>query len=99
MRALRAGLIVTLALAVAAGPSAAWAHDDVATEAGHAAEDAVVHTAAGERALSRNTRAVTAGAARAAALAVDGPPNVTGTWGPVVDWPVVAVHVALLPNG
>ena len=22
-----------------------------------------------------------------------------GEWGPVVDWPVVGVHVALLPNG
>ena len=28
-----------------------------------------------------------------------GAPQDVGEWGPVVDWPVVGVHVALLPNG
>ena len=44
--------------ALAAAP--AGAHDDVSSAAGHAAEDAVVHTAAQERALGAHTRAVTA---------------------------------------
>ena len=35
----------------------------------------------------------------AAAAAVAGAPQDVGQWGPVVDWPVVGVHVALLPNG
>ena len=66
---------------------------------GHASEDAVTHTAAQERALDAHTRAVTAFAASAAAAAAAGAPQDVGEWGPVVDWPVVGVHVALLPNG
>src|SRR5256885_2128921 len=77
----------------------ARAHDEVATAAGHAAEDAVVHTAAQERALGAHTRTVTAADASAAAAVVAGAPQDVGEWGPVVDWPVVGVHVALLPNG
>src|SRR5881628_1436133 len=77
----------------------ARAHDEVATAAGHAAEDAVVHTAAQERALDAHTRAVTAADASAAGAVVAGAPQDVGQWGPVVDWPVVGVHVALLPNG
>ena len=34
-----------------------------------------------------------------AAVAVAGSPQDVGEWGPVVQWPVVGVHVALLPNG
>src|SRR5690348_2850865 len=78
---------------------AARAHDEVPTAAGHAAEDAVVHTAAQERALDAHTLAVTAADSRAAAAAAAGAPQDVGQWGPVVDWPVVGVHVALLPNG
>src|SRR4051812_35969561 len=37
-----------------------------------------------------------AGPARAADA---GPPQDVGEWGPVVQWPVVGIHVALLPNG
>src|SRR3954447_12101567 len=77
----------------------ARAHDEVATAAGHAAADAVVHTAAQERALGAHTRTVTAADASAAAAVVAGAPQDVGEWGPVVDWPVVGVHVALLPNG
>ena len=65
----------------------------------HAAEDTVVHTAAQEQALDAHTRAVSASDAQTAAAAVAGAPQDVGEWGPVVDWPVVAVHVALLPNG
>src|SRR4051794_6340498 len=75
----------------------AGAHEGVETSAGHEAEDAVMHTAAQEQALDKHTRAATASAATAAAVAV-GPQDV-GQWGPVEDWPVVGVHVALLPNG
>ena len=66
---------------------------------GHSSEDAVTHTAAQERALDAHTRAVTAFAASAAAAATAGAPQDVGEWGPVVDWPVVGVHVALLPDG
>jgi hypothetical protein len=58
-----------------------------------------VHTVAQEQALDKHTRAVTAVAAREAAAAVAGAPQDVGQWGPVVDWPVVGVHVALLSNG
>ena len=43
--------------------------------------------------------AVTAAHAAAAAAAVTGSTSQVGQWGPVVDWPVVGVHVALLRNG
>src|SRR5512133_2625117 len=69
------------------------------TPAGHAAEDAVVHTDAQELALDAYTRAASAPHAAAAAAAVVAGPQDVGQWGPVVDWPVVGVHVALLPNG
>ena len=35
----------------------------------------------------------------ATADAVSADPGQAGQWGPVVDWPVVGIHVALLPNG
>src|SRR4051794_27585471 len=77
----------------------AGAHEGVETSAGHEAEDAVTHTAAQEQALDKHTRAATASAASSAAAAVAGGPQDVGEWGPVEDWPVVGVHVALLPNG
>src|SRR4051794_36041883 len=75
------------------------AHDDVSSAAGHEAEDAVTHTAAQERALDAHTRVATAADAKAAAALVAAAPQDVGQWGPVVDWPVIGVHVALLPNG
>jgi hypothetical protein len=42
---------------------------------------------------------VTARDSANAAAALTGAPQDVGQWGPVVDWPVVGVHVALLPNG
>jgi hypothetical protein len=77
----------------------AGAHDGINTAAGHASEDAVTHTAAQERALDAHTSAVSARGAKAAAAAVADAPQDVGEWGPVVDWPVIGVHVALLPNG
>src|SRR4051794_36910475 len=78
-------------------PSAS-AHD-VSTAAGYQAEDAVLHTAAQERAMDAHTRAVSTADAHLAAAAVSGNAHDVGEWGPVVDWPVVQVHEALLPNG
>src|SRR3954462_504137 len=92
-------VIASLVVAAFAAPGA-WAHD-MSTAVGHAAEDAVVHTAAQERALDAHTRAVSAADAKLAAAtpAVAGGPQDVGQWGPVVPWPVVQVHEALLANG
>jgi len=96
----RLGLTVVASLVVAAlAASGAAAHSGVETAVDHSSEDAVTHTAEQERALDAHTRAVTAFAASAAAAAAAGPPQEVGEWGPVVDWPVVGVHVALLPDG
>ena len=102
MHRLRAVPVIALLAALGAAP-AAQAHDEgVATAAGHSAEDAVVHTAAQEREMDLRTRQVTAqrraATPAAAAMAMAGPQDV-GQWGPVTAWPVVGVHVALLPNG
>ncbi len=48
--------------------------------------------------IVRSRFASTAGNARLAA-AVVAPPNVVGKWSAVYDWPVVAIHASLLPNG
>src|SRR6185295_15436417 len=94
-------MLVASAAAASLGAPGAGAHDGVSTAAGHAAEDAVVHTAAQERALDAHTRAVSGADARlaAAAAAVVGGPQDVGQWGPVVPWPVVQIHEALLANG
>ncbi len=91
-------MLVASAVAAALGAPGAGAHDGVGTATGHAAEDAVTLTPQQERALDVHTLAVSRRAARAAAPALSGPQDV-GQWGPVVDWPVVGIHVALLPNG
>jgi hypothetical protein len=91
-------LVVSVVVAVLIAPGAG-AHDGVMTAADHASEDAVTHTAAQERALDAHTSAVSARDARAAAADVAGAPQDVGEWGPIVDWPVIGVHVALLPNG
>ena len=97
---------VALLAAVAASilalgaPSAAPAHEEAtSTVQGHVEEDSVAHSPAEERRLGRHTRAATAADAEAAAAAVTGNEQQVGQWGPVVDWPVVAVHAALLENG
>ena len=95
----RAARFTRRSLAIALGaPGTALAHD-VNTAAGHKAEDEVVHSAATEARLNRQTvlRSATASTATAAELAAD--PGQVGQWGPVANWPVVGIHVALLPNG
>jgi chitodextrinase len=88
---------VASAVAVAA-PASTLGHP-VDTLRGHTAEDSVAHVPAEERALAQRTLAATASDAQAAQAAVVGNEHEVGTWGPLVDWPVVGVHVALLANG
>jgi hypothetical protein len=96
MRAERASLVLWATIALTA-PAAATAH--TAAEQ-HAREDSVApKTARQERALVRATQAATAADARAAAAAIPGAVGEVGAWSAPVDWPVVGVHVALLPNG
>ena len=89
---------VLLVAAALCAPPVAQAHD-VRTMAGHRAMDRVIHSAGMERRLNRITRRRSAVASRAKAAASADDPARVGRWGPVEDWPVVAVHVALLPNG
>jgi hypothetical protein len=96
MRAKLVGLAVVIIVAWA--PATAFGHD-VGTGAGHLAEDAATHTAAEEAQLTQHTRAATAKDVRAAAAAVVGNENQVGSWGPLMKWPVVGIHEALLPNG
>ncbi len=98
MSRLGVALVASVVLSALAVPGAE-AHEGIMTASGHTAEDAVVHTAATERRLDAYTRAVSAPSAWSAAVAVAGAPQAVGEWGPVVDWPVVGVHVALLSNG
>jgi hypothetical protein len=98
-----AAFIFSAALAAsvfaAGAPTAALAHDP-GTPQGHLQEDLIPpHDRATERRLEQHTMAVTAAHAAAAAAAVTGSTSQVGQWGPVVDWPVVGVHVALLRNG
>jgi hypothetical protein len=99
----RTALVFSVALVASifatGAPTAALAHYGVSTVRGHFEEDSVVHSPAEERRLERRTRAATARDAQAAAAAVTGNEGQVGQWGPVVDWPVVGVHVALLENG
>jgi uncharacterized repeat protein (TIGR01451 family) len=87
-----------IGIAALATPGAVLA-DDIDTPAGHHAEDAVVHDAATEARLNNETRIRSARASQASAAAVGTDPGQVGRWGPVVDWPVVGIHVSLLPNG
>jgi Domain of unknown function (DUF1929)/Bacterial Ig domain len=94
---IRIAIASLLALALAA-PAVAPAHN-VNTAAGHHAEDMVVHNKATEKRLNHGTRLRSATAADATAAAVAADPGQVGAWGPVDNWPVVGIHVALLPNG
>jgi Domain of unknown function (DUF1929)/Bacterial Ig domain len=85
--------VTSIALATA---GSAAAHD-VSTPQGHAQEDLVVHDQATEARLNQHTKEVSAAAS--AAATVTGSTGDIGQWGPVVDWPVVAINTALLPNG
>ncbi len=79
-----------------AAAGSAVAHD-VSTPSGHAEEDFVVHDRATETRLNEHTKRTSAAASLAAT--VTGSEGDIGQWGPVVDWPVVAINAALLPNG
>jgi hypothetical protein len=70
----------------------------VGTPRKHAKEDSVSLSQGAQRRLNHHTRVRSANEARAAA-AVSGTPDQVGKWGPVVNWPVVPVFAALLPNG
>jgi galactose oxidase-like protein/Big-like domain-containing protein len=99
----RAAFVASAALAAsifaAGAPTTGLAHD-TSTAPGHLKEDNIPpHTPAKERELDQHTMAVTAPDAAAAAATVTGSADQVGQWGPVVDWPVVAVHMALLENG
>jgi hypothetical protein len=95
MHARRVAVVVSIAV-LGLLPSGARAHG----EHDHGAEDSVTldHVAKEPR-LSTITSRRTAADAAAAAAAVTGTEGDVGQWSPVVDWPVVGVHVALLPNG
>ncbi len=81
-------------------PAGALAHEGAAATAqGHIEEDSVAHSPVTERRLQRRTVAATATDAASAAATVSGTEGQVGQWGPVADWPVVAVHAALLENG
>jgi hypothetical protein len=103
---LAVGLTALVALGSSAAPGTAappprhrQANSTRHTGDEHAAEDHVIHDAATEARLERTTRELTAASAAAAAAATAGTPDVVGQWGPVVDWPVVGVSAALLPDG
>src|SRR5262245_56282042 len=91
-------MLLAFAGVIALVAPGAGAHGGVNTAAGHEAEDAVTLTPQQERALDAHTLTVSRRAARTLAPTLGAPQDV-GQWGPVVSWPVVGVHVALLPNG
>jgi hypothetical protein len=92
-------LVIAAAVTVASRPAAAIAHEAPTTVQEHVEEDSVIHGPAEERRLEQHTSTVTAPDAAAAASQTTGGPGEVGEWGPVIDWPVVGVHVALLENG
>jgi hypothetical protein len=97
MLAHRASLVLSTAVIALTAPAVALAHDAAGE---HRLEDSVApKTPQQERAMTLRTQAVTAADARAAAAAVPGTEGEVGSWSAPVDWPVVGVHVALLPNG
>src|SRR4051812_36995614 len=95
MNARRVAVVVSIAV-LGLLPTGALAHGG----RDHAAEDSVpLDHIAKEPRLSTITNRTTASDAAAAAATVTGAEGDVGQWGPIIDWPVVGVHVALLPNG
>ena len=96
--ALTTGALSLVAFVLAGSP--ALAHDEAATTVqGHIEEDSVVHTPAMELQFDQHTEEVSAADAARAAARVAGTEDQVGKWGPVVDWPVVGIHAALLESG
>ena len=79
-------------------PMSAHAHHPLNTAEGHAEEDSVALSPAMEERFAQRTEAASAADAEAQAAAV-GDEHLVGQWGPVIDWPVVGIHMALLPDG
>ncbi len=89
-----------MALLGAAVPTSSQAHHPpTGTVSDHLEEDYVFHSRAKERRLERRTARITAPDVAVAQRRAPDDPDQVGQWGPVVDWPVVGVHVALLTNG
>ena len=80
-------------------PMSATAHHPVKTVERHIEEDSVAVTPAMEQWLGERTEEATEADAAVAAAAVTGDEGEVGQWGPVIDWPVVGIHMALLQNG
>ena len=97
-RGLGVGVIAALILACLV-PTSAPAHHPVKTVEGHIEEDSVAVSPAMEEWLGRQTEAATESDARLAAAGVTGDEADVGRWGPVMDWPVVGIHMALMPDG
>jgi hypothetical protein len=96
-----ASTALVCALALAA-PTIASAHDAAltTTAAGHAAEDnAVVPDGMAAQQLTNQTVQKSTAPSAAAAATVSTDPGQSGQWGPLENWPVVAIGAALLPNG
>ena len=96
-RGLGVGVFAALLLACLV-PASAFAHHPVKTVEGHIEEDSVAVTPAMEERLGEQTEAATEADAERAAAAVAGDEAEVGRWGPVIDWPVVGIHMALLPE-
>ncbi|MEZ0291079.1 MAG: galactose oxidase-like domain-containing protein [Solirubrobacteraceae bacterium] len=96
----RTGFWLVIAFCVAlAAPGVAAAHEAASGE-GHAEQDSVaLMDAATESRLADGTVARSSADATAAAAAVVGNEGEVGQWGPLTDWPVVGIHVALFSNG
>ena len=91
-------LVIAFCFALAA-PGVAAAHEAASGE-GHAEQDSVaLMDAATESRLADGTVARSSADATAAAAAVVGNEGEVGQWGPLTDWPVVGIHVALFSNG
>ena len=93
-----AGMAVAL-LGVAVPTSSQAHHPPAGPVSDHLEEDFVFHSRAKERRLERRTARITAPDVAVAQRRAPDDPGQVGQWGPVVDWPVVGVHVALLTNG
>jgi hypothetical protein len=65
----------------------------------HFEDDYVVHAPGEERELGRASRKATRDDARAAAADAVGPADEVGRWGDLMEWPLVGIHVALMPSG
>ncbi len=93
------GMVVLGTLALMCAAPSASAHGGRMSAAAHMEQDSVAVTPAQERRMTRWTAAASESDAAIAKAAVAGDPAEVGEWGPVLDWPVVGIHMALLRNG